>query len=94
MRQFATKALYTMGEGVYPNESEFDLEEWKKNNWGSEENYERLLSVKQRYDPANLLNCYHCVGSERTEMNVKDSSLHFEAYRNHNNVDGDHWNEL
>lgn len=35
---------------------------WQWAFWGP--NYPRILSIKQKYDPENLLWCHHCVGSE------------------------------
>lgn len=34
--------------------------EWRQSLWGS--NYERLAELKQKYDPTNVFNCWHCVG--------------------------------
>jgi FAD/FMN-containing dehydrogenase len=36
--------------------------DWQEVSWG--EKYERLLSIKRRYDPTNLFFGHHCVGSE------------------------------
>jgi hypothetical protein len=36
--------------------------DWQWAFWGP--NYPRILSIKQKYDPENLLWCHHCVGSE------------------------------
>ena len=29
------------------------------------DNYNKLLTVKNKYDPNNFFSCYHCVGYER-----------------------------
>jgi len=33
---------------------------WRESLWG--DNYERLLELKERYDPEHVFNCWHCVG--------------------------------
>jgi len=53
----------TPGAGTYSTESDFFLEDWQQNQWGS--NYPRLLSIKNRYDPANFFRVHHGVGSEQ-----------------------------
>jgi len=53
----------TPGAGTYSTEADFFLDDWQQSQWGS--NYPRLLSVKNRYDPANLFRVHHGVGSEQ-----------------------------
>ncbi len=53
----------TPGAGSYVNETDYFEENWQRDFWG--ENYPRLLAIKQKYDPAGLFFCHHCVGSER-----------------------------
>jgi hypothetical protein len=53
----------TPGAGSYVNETDYFEPEWQRSFWGA--NYERLLEVKRKYDPTGLLQCHHCVGSER-----------------------------
>ncbi|KAF2795411.1 FAD binding domain-containing protein [Melanomma pulvis-pyrius CBS 109.77] len=48
--------------GAYFNEADSYEPEWQESFWGS--NYERLLNIKRKYDPHNLLWCQRCVGSE------------------------------
>jgi len=48
--------------GSYANEGDYFEPEWQETFWG--ENYPRLLAVKHQVDPAGLLVCHHCVGSE------------------------------
>jgi FAD/FMN-containing dehydrogenase len=49
--------------GSYVSESNFFDEAWRESFWGS--NYERLLAVKDKYDPDGLFFVHHGVGSER-----------------------------
>jgi hypothetical protein len=53
------KAL-TPGGGCYMNEGDWMEENWKQTFFG--EQYKTLLSVKRRYDPTGLFNCWKCVG--------------------------------
>lgn len=48
--------------GTYVNEADFFQKNWQNDFWGS--NYESLYRIKQKYDPAGLFYCHHCVGSE------------------------------
>lgn len=52
----------TPGAGSYLNETDYFDPDWRQNSWGR--NYDRLLEVKRRYDPANLFRVHHGVGSE------------------------------
>ncbi|XP_041349032.1 FAD-linked oxidoreductase apf9-like [Gigantopelta aegis] len=54
--------LLKYGQGVYYNEPSYDLPNWKELFWGG--NYDRLLTIKRRWDPDNFLWCYHCIGSD------------------------------
>ena len=47
----------------YVAESNYFEPNWQESFWG--ENYERLLAVKSKYDPAGLFFVHHGVGSER-----------------------------
>lgn len=38
------------------------MDDWKTRYWGH--NYDRLLAIKQKYDPSQVFYCYHCVGSD------------------------------
>jgi FAD/FMN-containing dehydrogenase len=49
--------------GSYVSESDFFELAWQEAFWGA--NYERLLAVKDRYDPDGLFFVHHGVGSER-----------------------------
>ncbi|HEX3080726.1 MAG TPA: BBE domain-containing protein, partial [Puia sp.] len=48
--------------GSYVSETDFFEEKWQDSFWGS--NYERLLSIKNKYDPEGLFFVHHGVGSE------------------------------
>nr|QJY30856.1 FAD-linked oxidoreductase [Discosia rubi] len=69
MLQEVSRNLTTLApEGsMYPNEADPWTENWRKEFWG-EENYTKLLSIKRKYDPHNLLGCWKCVGFENVEM--------------------------
>ena len=53
---------YSLGRNSYFSESAYELPNWKDRYWG--DNYNTLLSIKQKYDPNSLFWCRHCVGSE------------------------------
>ena len=48
--------------GSYVSESDYFDENWQENFWGS--NYQKLLAVKNTYDPEGLFFVHHGVGSE------------------------------
>ena len=50
----------TPGSGSNMYEGNWRDEEWQQSFFG--ENYERLLEIKQRYDPEGMFNCFKCVG--------------------------------
>lgn len=52
----------TPGGGAYLNEATFDNPTWKEDYFGS--NYDALLRVKQKYDPASLFWANPAVGSD------------------------------
>lgn len=56
------KRLRKFGKGVYFNEAEQHLPNWKHDFWGS--HYPRLLETKREWDPNNTFFCPRCVGSE------------------------------
>jgi len=49
--------------GSYVAESDYFEAEWQRSFWG--QNYQRLLAVKERYDPEGLFFVRHGVGAER-----------------------------
>ncbi|KAG8751645.1 hypothetical protein FRC11_009187 [Ceratobasidium sp. 423] len=50
----------TPGGGAYQNEADVYEPNASQSFWGS--NYAALYSIKQKYDPDGLLDCWHCVG--------------------------------
>jgi FAD/FMN-containing dehydrogenase len=48
--------------GCYFNECDYFLDDWRRAQWGA--NYERLATIKQRFDPKGLFFVHHGVGSE------------------------------
>ena len=48
--------------GSYVSESDFFIADWQEAFWGS--NYQGLLAVKRKYDPAGLFFVHHGVGSD------------------------------
>lgn len=50
------------GAGSYLSEGDYFDPDWKRSYWGP--NYERLASVKRRYDPDGLFFTHHGVGSD------------------------------
>ena len=55
----------TPGSGTHFNEADPFTEDWQQAWWGT--NYDRLLEIKQRYDPDGLLKCWRCVGFEEDD---------------------------
>jgi hypothetical protein len=49
-------------KGSYVSETDFFEENWQESFWGN--NYEKLLTVKNTYDPEGLFFVHHGVGSE------------------------------
>lgn len=54
------------GGGSYLNEANPFTPEWKDAFYGAD-NYERLLEIKNKYDPDRLLKCWKCVGFDDEE---------------------------
>jgi hypothetical protein len=52
----------TPGAGNYANEADYHEPDWQEAFWGT--HYQRLLTVKKRYDPTSLFQTHHSVGSE------------------------------
>ena len=64
MDTLGEKILKKYNNWVFWNEPNhnFPSNDWTSRYWGTLDNYNRLLAVKQKYDPQNLFTCYHCVG--------------------------------
>lgn len=67
MTEKITRSLeaLTPGSGTHFNEADPFTEDWQQAFWGA--NYDRLLEIKQRYDPDRLLNCWRCVGFDESD---------------------------
>ncbi|TGO63909.1 hypothetical protein BCON_0010g00750 [Botryotinia convoluta] len=61
---------FTPTGGAYFNEAHPWTSDWKEAWWGLK-NYERLVEIKKKYDPDNLLTCWKCVGFDE-ENAAKD----------------------
>ena len=68
--------LYKYGEGSYYSESEHCMSpgQWQQRLWGQEV-YDRLLRIKQTWDPENIFACRHCVGDEAQPIEVNSNTL-------------------
>lgn len=60
------------GGGAYVHETSVFTKDWQESYWGI--NYDRLLEIKNKYDPDSLLNCWKCVG-------FKDESVSSEEFK-------------
>lgn len=63
---FVPKIAAVVGDNAYMNEADFREPEWQKVFYG--ENYARLLKVKGKYDPEDMLYALTGVGSESWEV--------------------------
>lgn len=59
------EALTPLGEegGAYLNEGDFNQPNWQSTFYGG--NYQKLLEIKDRYDPAQTFYARTAVGSDR-----------------------------
>lgn len=55
----------TPGGGAYSNEANPFTINWREAWWG--DNYEKLVRIKNRYDPDDLLRCWKCIGWEESQ---------------------------
>ena len=58
------------GGGAYVHESNVFTKGWQESYWGS--NYDRLLEIKNKYDPDTLLNCWKCVGFKEDSVSSEE----------------------
>ena len=56
----------TPGSGAYSNEANPFTTNWVEAWWG--DNYEKLVSIKNKYDPKGLLSCWKCVGWKDSQV--------------------------
>ncbi|QDS72062.1 hypothetical protein FKW77_002813 [Venturia effusa] len=61
--------------GAYINEASPYEKDWKTTFYGGGERYAKLLTVKQKFDPMNVLWCRPCVGSDAF-IEDKDGKLY------------------
>lgn len=52
--------------GAYQNEADVFEPDPAGSYWG-QANYQRLVGIKQTVDPANILTCWDCIGSDRSD---------------------------
>ncbi|KAF9053268.1 FAD-binding domain-containing protein [Panaeolus papilionaceus] len=50
----------TPNGGAYHNEADIHEPNFQQSFWGA--NYNKLLAIKNKYDPDHVLDCWHCVG--------------------------------
>ncbi|KAK4951048.1 hypothetical protein LTR10_011041 [Elasticomyces elasticus] len=62
----AAEAMTGLAGGTYMNEANPFTQNWKQDFWGT--NYDRLLAIKEKYDPKGLLECWKCIGFEDEDM--------------------------
>lgn len=55
----------TPGSGAYSNEANPFTINWREAWWG--DNYDTLVSIKNKYDPDSLLSCWKCIGWEESQ---------------------------
>ncbi|KAI0595166.1 hypothetical protein F4775DRAFT_383507 [Biscogniauxia sp. FL1348] len=68
--------------GTYPNEANPFTRNWRESWWAA--NYPRLLEVKQKYDPDELLKCWKCVGFNDADMDSERFSCQAKLQRDIN----------
>ncbi|KAF8187168.1 FAD-binding domain-containing protein [Pholiota molesta] len=59
-RLWATVRERTAHSGVYMNEADIYEPDYENAFWGK--HYDRLLEIKNKYDPHRILDCWRCVG--------------------------------
>ncbi|KAI7785904.1 isoamyl alcohol [Diaporthe eres] len=58
------------GGGAYIHESSVFTKDWQESYWGI--NYDRLLEIKNKYDPDSLLYCWKCVGFKEESIGSEE----------------------
>jgi len=56
--------------GVGVNHAASNEPDWKYQFWGS--NLERLQTLKNKWDPENRFNCWHCIGYLSKELDKRN----------------------
>lgn len=62
--------------GAYINESDLIEPNWEENFWGME-NYTKLKSIKQKYDPTGMFRVWNGIGGLRPESSRASSTQDF-----------------
>ena len=60
--------------GSYMNEADPYTPDWKESFYGLD-NYEKLLKIKNKYDPQGLLKCWKCVGFDEEGFRPREVRL-------------------
>ncbi|KAG2230460.1 hypothetical protein BDF21DRAFT_468414 [Thamnidium elegans] len=68
----------TPNGGAYFNEADILEPKWRQSFWG-DDNYDRLVIIKQKYDPNNFFNCWKCIGWDES-MAIKDKKYRCYQY--------------
>lgn len=68
------EALAGSDAGTHFNEANPFMTGWQESYYGRK-NYEKLLKIKAKYDPANILTCWKCVGFE-DKKDIASSRYH------------------
>ena len=76
MHEALSPQLYQFGDASYYSESEYTMEygQWQQRFW-DQETYEKLLNIKQTWDPEHVFECRHCVGDGEKVYNVGPETL-------------------
>ena len=76
IHEVLSPALYKYGAGSYYSESEYSMKngQWQNRLW-DQETYDRLLAIKQTWDPEHVFSCRHCVGDESPALQVNEQTM-------------------
>ena len=76
VHEVLSPALYEYGSGSYYSESEYSMKngQWQNRLW-DQETYDRLLAIKQTWDPEHVFSCRHCVGDESPEQAITEQTM-------------------
>lgn len=68
--------IYQFGSASYYSESEYSLSpgQWQNRFWG-QENYDKLLNIKNTWDPEHIFGCRHCIGDEEQPQAINNSTM-------------------